>query len=272
MVKQSIQYKKTTITYWLIGNGSVPVFCIHGYAGNGKMFSVPKVLDEQYTFIALDMPFHGNTVWDEGPIVKVTDMQQILSLILQQCGFPLFTKYMLLGHSMGARISLALYQSRPALVSKLILVAPDGLNMNFWYWLATQTKIGNRFFRFVLTKANALPRIINLYKKLGLIGSKPAKQLANYYHDEAQRKQLYQIWTAFCEFRPNKNILSQLIKQHNTPVRLLYGRCDFIIPIKPGKKFAARLPEQCTISIVSQGGHQLITTKYAPLLIQILNT
>ena len=53
-----------------------------------------------------------------------------------------------LGFSLGGRIALSLYQAQPENVEKLILLAPDGLIVNFWYWFSTQTWIGNNIFSF----------------------------------------------------------------------------------------------------------------------------
>jgi hypothetical protein len=38
----------------------------------------------------------------------------------------------------------------PEQIEKLVLLAPDGLKVNFWYWLATQTWLGKNSFCFTM--------------------------------------------------------------------------------------------------------------------------
>jgi pimeloyl-ACP methyl ester carboxylesterase len=48
-------------------------------------------------------------------------------------------QYLLMGFSLDGRIALSVLELMPAGVSRLVLLAPDGLKINFWYWLSTQT-------------------------------------------------------------------------------------------------------------------------------------
>src|SRR5438552_14687033 len=149
-----LQYKNSTINYYRFGSGLNVVICFHGYGEDAASFGLlEKFAGNQYSFISIDLPFHGKTVWNEGLNFTHKDLLEILKEILSQTNRqPAVSneKLSIMGFSLGGRIVLSLYQAMPGQIEKLILLAPDGLKVNFWYWLATQTWFGNKLFYFTM--------------------------------------------------------------------------------------------------------------------------
>jgi pimeloyl-ACP methyl ester carboxylesterase len=107
---------------------------------------------------------------------NVEDLTHIVELILEQVlksnvNTSLSQQLTLLGFSLGARIALTLYEANPEKVERLVLLAPDGLKVNFWYWLATQTWIGNKLFACTMQHPGWFLLFLKLLNKLKLVNS-----------------------------------------------------------------------------------------------------
>ena len=239
--------------------------CFHGFGENAAMFGfLANYADNQYTFYSIDLPFHGKTDWKDGLNFTSTDLQQIVEEILQKNNHTLPTKnysLSLLGFSLGGRMALSLYQAMPDKIQKLILLAPDGLKMNFWYWLATQTWLGNKFFAFTMKKPGWFFGFLKLLNKLKLVNASIFK-FVNYYIGDAEvRRLLYARWTTLRKLRPNLRRIKNKIRENKTPVRLVYGKHDRIILSSVGEKFRKGIEEHCAITIINSG-HQVLHEKH----------
>src|SRR5438477_13115821 len=89
-------------------------------------------------------------------------------------------KITLMGFSLGGRMALALYEKMSPSVERLVLLAPDGLKVNFWYWLSTQTWIGNRLFLFTMNHPSWFFSFLKGLNKLKLVNVSIFK-FVNYY-------------------------------------------------------------------------------------------
>lgn len=259
---QLLPYKESVIRYCRFGKGPIPVICFHGYGENAGSFEfLGNSLGSQYTFHAIDLPYHGETVWKQGLDFSLNDLWQILShLPLDQDSKPV-----LFGFSLGGRVALSLYESRPATFRKLVLLAPDGLVINPWYWLSTQTFIGNRLFRFTMKKPGWFFLLLKGMNRTGRVNASVYKFVNAYIGDPALRISLYQRWTVLRKLKPGLGHIKSLIREHKTPVRLLYGRHDRIILSSRGEKFRNGIAEYCDIWVLN-AGHQVLQSKYLPAI------
>src|SRR5215471_4700424 len=79
---QIILYKSSFIHLWLFGEGNRWLFCFHGFGEDGKSFEIfENVLGNDYTLAAIDLPFHGNTQWNEGLLFAPEDLLNIIGII-----------------------------------------------------------------------------------------------------------------------------------------------------------------------------------------------
>ena len=158
-----LTYKKSRVSWYYFGSGVQSVICFHGYGEKGSYFSfLEKYSGKQFCFIAIDLPFHGETEWNEGLDFTWEDLRDIISEITNDKNQISNNKITLLGFSLGGRIGLSLYQAIPDRIKKVVLLAPDGLKVNFWYWLSTQTLIGNKLFYATMKK----PRLVFWFFKI----------------------------------------------------------------------------------------------------------
>jgi pimeloyl-ACP methyl ester carboxylesterase len=255
---QTLLYKSSRISYYRFGDGERPVICFHGYGETAESFSfLAKYAGSQFSFYAIDLPFHGKTDWKEGLNFHKADLTAI-SLAVTGHTRLLLT---LMGFSLGGRMALSLFEDIPQKIDKLILLAPDGLKVNFWYWLSTQTWLGNRFFAFTMKYPGWFFGLLQLMNKLKLVNASIFKFVKHYIGDMNVRQLLYQRWTTLRKIKPHLSIAKTKIKQNKTAVRLLYGIHDRIILSSVGEKFRSEIEDHCDIKII-HSGHQVLHEKH----------
>lgn len=255
-------FKNSEIAYYRFGAGPARAVCFHGYGENGTYFQfLEKYAGNQYSLIAIDLPFHGKTRWNEGLELNVETVYSIIQLIFEKEFENKDSLFTVIGFSLGARFCLRLFQYKPHLIDKLVLLAPDGLKVNRWYWLATQTWLGNRFFAFTMHHPFWFFGFLKILNQLKLVNSSIFK-FVNYYIGEKEvRDLLYQRWTTFRKLTPDLPTIKAEIESQKTPVRLLYGYHDRIILSSVGEKFRKGIEDYCTLSII-HAGHQVLHEKH----------
>ena len=263
-----LTYHDSSISYSQFGNGQTLLICLHGYGEDAASFAfLEPFIGSDFTCIALEMPFHGNTNWNESYPFTVTILTEIIELIWQG---PVENAYVI-GYSMGGRIALQLLEYIPACISKLILVAPDGLQKNIWYTLSTQNSVGNTLFHYTMRNPDWFFSTVSLLYKLGFI-NKSIYNFVHFYLDDAEsRMLLYQRWTILRKFNPRISILQKMIQHHKIKLRMLYGKYDRIILSKRGYRLMKHLEENVQLLEID-AGHQLLKVKYKDVLLSLIYT
>lgn len=271
MERLQLLYKTSQISYILFGSGVKPVFCFHGYGEDAESFSfLENYASDQFTFFSIDLPFHGKTEWNDGLNCTINDLQQIIEGILHQNNWQPVTgperlskdqQLSLMGFSLGGRVALSLYEIMPSQIEKLVLLAPDGLKVNSWYWLATQTWAGNKLFALTMRKPKWFLGFLRLLNKLKLVNTSIFKFVNYYIGDKEVRRLLYARWTTLRKIKPGIKQIKSFIRSNKTPVRLVYGKHDRIILPVRGEKFMKGIEEYCTLSVI-HSGHQVLHEKH----------
>ena len=273
MEHKQLIYRNSAVSYYRFGSGPQIVVCFHGYCEEANAIEfLGKHAGNQFTFFSIDLPFHGKTSWEDGFSFNSSDLLQIVEQIIENDNRKSEIKnrkFSLLGFSLGGRMALSLYQIIPEKIEKLVLLAPDGLKENFWYWLATQTWLGNKFFNLTMNKPGWFFGFLKLLNKLKLVNTSIFKFVTYYIGDAEVRKLLYARWTTMRKIKPNLSVIKKNILGNKTPVRLVYGKHDRIILSSVGEKFRKGIEEHCTISVIN-AGHQVLHEKHVEEIIQAL--
>jgi len=272
--------RNSRIHYHRWGTGPRLVFAFHGYGESAAAFTfLGEAISDDFTLIAIDLPFHGQTEWNDGLFFDHRDLLFVLqgieatqSSTRPATGDP--ARYLpgwwLLGYSMGGRIALQLLQDSPELIDKLVLVAPDGLRLNPWYWLSTQTRPGNILFRATMRRPGWLFLLLRLGNALRLVNPSVYKFTVQYIDDDRVRQELYTRWTTMRGFRPRLAAIAAIIREKKLPVRLVYGRYDRIIRWESAEKFRKRgIAATCHLTLLPTG-HQLLRPQYLAILLSEL--
>jgi pimeloyl-ACP methyl ester carboxylesterase len=263
-----LTYKSSRIAFYQFGSGSRPVICFHGYGENGSSFEfLPDFADPQFRFYAIDLPFHGKTEWNEGLLFTEEDL---VSIVEQITGNP-SQALLVMGFSLGGRMALSLYQVIPGKVDKLILLAPDGLKVNFWYWLSTRTWFGSKLFKFTMEHPGWFFAILKGFHKIRLVNPSIFKFVNQYIGDKQVRLELYERWISLRKIRPDLPKIKEQIREHKTPVHLFYGKHDRIILSSVGEKFRKGIEEHCDLTILLSG-HQVLHERHAGKIVAALDS
>jgi pimeloyl-ACP methyl ester carboxylesterase len=284
-------YGSSRIKYSRWGTGNKLLLCFHGYGESADAFAfLEDALGREFTILAIDLPFHGGTEWKEGPLFRLKDLLAILDGIVRDTGGPngdgvegdaaetgaaeggasgAGRKWTLLGYSMGGRVALSLLEKVPEKIGKLVLVGPDGLKMNGWYWLATQNAPGRALFRWTMKNPGWFFFFLKVADRLRLVNRSIYKFTVNYIGEPRVREELYQRWTAMRTFRPDIPVIQSQIRRQEIPVRLLYGRYDRIIRWETGAKFNKEIGPACRL-VILETGHHLLQEKNADTLLGLL--
>jgi pimeloyl-ACP methyl ester carboxylesterase len=260
-------YRQSTIHYRYGGEGARPLVCFHGYGeSSGNFDFLEKSLGNDYTIIAPDLPFHRETIWNEG-VVDIAMLADVVVKLLEHLKIAPADIH-LLGFSLGGRLALCVLQELKDRVSKVVLLAPDGLTINFWYWLSTQTVAGRSLFRLTMSKPGWFLGMLSVANKVKLLNQSIYKFVKYYIHDDEVRKELYERWTGLRNCSPDTGKVKELVQQHRIIVHLLYGRHDRIIGHKKGERFLKELPG-CRVEVLNCG-HQVLHEKNIEAIVKAL--
>lgn len=265
-----IDQGKASFHYRQFGSGNKLLFCFHGYGRDGYSFDfLDEPLGDQYTIIAIDMPFHGLTKWNDTltfhPSYLVQVMQKIRENLHKEKD-----KFSLLGFSMGGRISLHLTQILHKHIDKVVLIAPDGLKINFWHWFCTHTWLGNKLLGYSINHAGWVLYLCRLAEKTKVINATVAGFVMYYLHDSEERMKLYQRWTTLRKFTLYKDKLKKIIIKDKIAVRMLFGLQDKIILSSSGRKFRRGMEDYASVKVINES-HYILKESHAETIGQLLN-
>jgi len=117
-----VQINRVKINYQSLGNDTAPLMLfVHGWRKSWQAWEdAMRLLSSRYRCYALDLIGHGES---EKPDCRHT-ISQFVELGKDFCHELNITRAIVMGHSMGGQIALALTLEYADLVDRLILVAP----------------------------------------------------------------------------------------------------------------------------------------------------
>jgi pimeloyl-ACP methyl ester carboxylesterase len=272
IVQGHYRWKSSLIHYCHWGSGGKLLVCLHGYGETAQSFAcLEPVLGQSFTILAVDLPFHGETEWNEGLWIGPGELLSILEAIAGElgCGGGVGAKWTFLGYSMGGRIALSLVERMPGRVARLLLAAPDGLIVNGWYKLVTRWRAGNLLFRWMMRRPGLLLSIAKVLNRVGLLNKSVYTFTVNYVHDAEDRDKLYKRWTTMRGFRPDLDAFCAQVRAERIPVGLIYGRQDRIIRVEVGERFKQRIAPYGEL-IALDCGHRVLQERYVDAFVKLL--
>ena len=232
MVQESfIHYRKNVLHYVKAGNGKEPLLVFHGFGQDHTLY-VPllKSLSPRYTLFIVDLFFHGKSEWNEGERpVSVRDWSNIINVLLDDQKIKTFS---LFAYSLGGKFALATVQAFAPRISRLYLIAPDGIKTSLWYSAATYPKIMRAFFRSMIFRHDRFLKIAAKLNESNLV-DKGLLRFADYQmNSEAKRKRVYYSWVVFRHLKFDLRTIGRLINENNIHLTMIVGRYDKVIEPK----------------------------------------
>lgn len=226
---KQVQIDSLQLNYIEAGKGET-LLMIHGLGGNASHWKRNiETLSKKFRCIAVDLPGYGTSrVVERGYADTQLDFYaEVIASLLKKMKV---SKASVMGHSMGGQVSMILALKYPALVNKLVLVAPAGLE-TFTAAEATVLK-GYATTAFYMTQDSAA--IAKSYRTNFFRMPDAAAILIN------ERIALKQCagFEAYCRQIPMgvKGMLAHPVaaelKKIGQPVLVLFGEQDALIPNK----------------------------------------
>lgn len=262
-----VKVQDKILTYKKTGKGLKPLLLFHGFGQNHQAFdSLIESLAETYTLYSFDIFFHGESHWPGEQTLEKETWALFMNQLFQENQIERFS---LLGFSMGAKFSLATVELFPERVDRLVLIAPDGIRINFWYRLATDTALVRRFFKGMILKPRRLLRLTKFSRSLKLVDNGLLVTAEYQMNTQQRRERVYYSWVVFRKLKFRMKKIAQLIEQYNIKPLVIVGRFDKIIPPKRMRPLMHQLPAH--VFHLIQSGHNQLIENSKSLVVSFLN-
>jgi len=241
--------------YLQTGSGPEWLVAFHGYGNDAAIFDeLAAALGHRYTILSFDLPFHGNSnEWPDDIVFSKNDLVTLIENIQTMTGAETLS---FMGYSMGGRVCLCVIELLPEIVKQVLLIAPDGLVFNFFYYFVTRLSLGRYLFRKFLTSRTIYKPVVNGLHKMRLLDVSRYRFVMHYLESEWSRSMLLRVWPAMRMLLPDHKKVKAHIRNRNIPVSIFMGKFDRVIPVKLARKFSEGLP---TVHLhVLAKGHKLL--------------
>ncbi|MBV8934257.1 MAG: acetoin dehydrogenase dihydrolipoyllysine-residue acetyltransferase subunit [Alphaproteobacteria bacterium] len=230
------------LRYLALGEGdSVPALLLHGFGAdlNTWMFTQPA-LAEGRQVIALDLPGHGGSTKQ----IDHADPASLADTIGHALDALGIKRTHLIGHSMGGGIAISFALRQPERVATLSLIASASLG----------AEINGAFIEGFVRAARRreATEVLNLLvHDPGLVSRTMVEDVLRYKRLDGVPAVLARIAEAWFPTGGQRIVLRDAVASLKSPVQIIWGREDRIIPVAHAEELAAGIP----VHIFEQTGH-----------------
>ena len=251
------------MSYEKYGQGSRVLIAFHGYGQDRTDFSLlGEARGKEYTIYSFDLFFHGHSSWlARNESLSKREWSAIIGHFLAT---EQVERFSLVGYSLGGRFALTLLESFSEYVDELILIAPDGLAINFWYWFGSSTRVGSYLLRRFILYPYPLFALMRGAHRSKLINKSVFKFAQGHMKTRRKRYLVYCQWRCFRRIQPDRRFVIEACNRQAIRVKLYVGEYDRIIKIKDVLWLHKNLKNSELHSI--QSGHNHLIPKVAKLL------
>jgi pimeloyl-ACP methyl ester carboxylesterase len=231
------------------GSGKKLLLAFHGYGDDAEIYAPMRDhLVNDYTILSVNLPHHGESKWGNTSLSK----KDLVALVQKIKTDYTVDKLSLLGYSLGARVCMVILEQLPASIDKVLLLAPDGLRVDPYFYFFTNTALGKKMFRNMLEKPEPYISMVNSLRKVNMVHASRHKFAMHFLQSEERRSFLLKVWPGLSELVPNTAKVKRAIRQYRIPVFIFMGVHDKIINPSIAKKFKSGL-DTVKLTILEKG-------------------
>ena len=262
MEEAQFSHKELTMHYYKYGRGKRIALAFHGFGQEGSRFgSFATELEGEFTTYSFDLFFHGESDSPETRSQRnPLKADEWINWIDAFCTEKKIERFSLWGYSLGGRLALYLYSQIPDKIEEMVLFAPDGLALNWWYRAMSRSRMGGRLYRSVVRYPRPFLAVVDAAQRVKIIDNRLGKFVHHQMQTRATREQVYHVWLFFRELEPDIHNVVELLNKIHTPVYLFFGHFDSVIPMSQGLEF--QRSAQSVRLFVLETGHDLMLEKY----------
>ncbi len=238
-MRLSLNYGLSSISYLRLGLGNRLLICFHGFGDHAVIWrNLEKKMGDKFTLIAIDLPFHGHTDWQQ-KTMQITDFEEIIHKIL---AIENVERFSLAGFSFGARIVAKLLVSKADLIDTAFLFSPDGFGTKGLKMATLIPIFVRRFVQFLFKRPAVFVQIIEwLFKKKWIAKSVHWFFSQNIGHSQ-RRKRLFFYWLSLNGFEVKLPIFKKKLIESGIPTHIFLGNLDDIVPLSIGTFLSTDAP------------------------------
>ncbi|MEQ8926278.1 MAG: alpha/beta hydrolase [Fulvivirga sp.] len=252
----TITFENHVIHYHKLGNGPKALLAFHGFGLTGESFEPMAIaLADEYTVYSFDLFFHGKSHW--GDINKPLKKKYWGDLIDHFTKEHDIDNFSILAFSLGGKFALATLEQHPKRVDEMIMLAPDGIQTQIWYNLATYPVAFQTYFRSMIVKPGRFFNILDLIKRMGLLDKGISKFAASQMNTIKKRRRVYYSWVVFKNLTFDMHTIARHINENTIEFTMYLGAFDKIITENGMQKLTSLLKKQKT-HVLDCGHNNLI--------------
>ncbi|MBL7815116.1 MAG: alpha/beta hydrolase [Saprospiraceae bacterium] len=253
MQRKTLSYRQSTVSYLRFGEGEQLLLAFHGFGDRAAMWlGIEEGLAQKFTVIALDLPFHGHTIWHE-KVFRGRDFEAIVHELTKIEGKERFS---LAGFSFGARIVERLLFRFEHRIDHILMFAPDGFGTKWLFEITMIPRPIRRFTKWLLDRPQWFVRILSFFYKYKLINRFIYKFTYNHLGRIERRTRLFTYWLSMDDFVIKPERFKAKLKKSEIQANVFVGKNDDIVPLSSGCWLAENAPN-IRLHIV-EDGHKLV--------------
>lgn len=252
-------YHDITLEYLTIGQGTDVILCLHGFGRSAEDFTIfETLLQNNQRIVAVNLLAHGNSTFpssriSRNPITKAEWSSLVLAL-LNSLGVE---RFHLAGYSMGGRMAMVLAEEIPEKIKSLILLAPDGLKVNWVYRFVSETNLGRFLYRSIIANPKWILRIVDFLRLIRVLHPKIQRFVHMQLETKSKRQLVYDAWLIHRQLFPRLPAVAGNIEAHDIPFELIFGIYDKVIPARDGKRLLRQFKKERWPTLLNLG-HRLL--------------
>jgi pimeloyl-ACP methyl ester carboxylesterase len=229
----------------------------HGFGQDHRAFDeLYPVLESEYSLLVPHLPFHGKSsgTFSGGPLQPGEWLGLIDDMLARQG----VESAHWMAYSMGAKLALFAYQSRPEYVLSFTLLAPDGIDMNPWYRLATQSAPGRLVLRMLLKFSFFLTILVFILRTFHLLKPALLRFAGSQLKTTRERKLVRNVWLGLRLLWPEEKVWLLNLAQRPIPFQVILGKKDSVMPPARFADYRKRWPSSIRWIELDSGHARLV--------------
>ncbi|MBX2916087.1 MAG: alpha/beta hydrolase [Cyclobacteriaceae bacterium] len=229
-----VPHHKGSLFYQKTGSGNNVVLWFHGFGQQHQVFDkIVNTWQVNGTHYSFDLFFHGKSNWVSDIPTTHQDLQTIFQQFLTDNNI---NRFSIVAFSIGCRFAFSLTKAFPDKIQNLILLAPDGIQFRFWYWLATYPAVSRKIFKRIVSQPAWWHRLLSILEFTHIVDKKLLRFAQRQMDGQQKREQVYNTWVNFRHLKTNTKTLTQLMHTHRFSITLIAGSRDKLVPARLVKK------------------------------------
>lgn len=262
----TIPYKKGAVNVLQWGQGEHVVIALHGFGRSAQQFSgLAKTLGPQFTVLAPDLPWHGRTRWARD-FYSRKDWIKVVDAISRKVPF---TRFHLIGHSLGGRIALRMSPSLNGRLRSLLLIAPDGLGGRYTGWIDYVPSLLRRRMSKWIDRPEGLLRIARMLHRRGWLNRYALEYLNVQLGEATFRRRLRGTWESLPGFRLRRKKIIPALQEVDYPIHVLVGEHDPLLRVRRIQRWFRHL-SHAEVNTIGHGHSLPIASCRAFLIEQLM--